>query len=97
MKRHLYPREWDQIAKAIKDASGWTCQGCGRQCRRPNERHRGHKDTLTVHHIDHDPGNSYAANLVALCAPCHLMRERVDRRAALMVGQIALALEGEGV
>lgn len=37
MDRSLYPKDWDAIARAIKDAADWKCQQCGRPCRRPGE------------------------------------------------------------
>ena len=30
-----YPTGWKQIARRVKDAAGWTCQECGRPCRKP--------------------------------------------------------------
>lgn len=37
MNRALYPKNWDEIARAIKDEAGWNCEQCGRPCRRPGE------------------------------------------------------------
>lgn len=37
MQRHLYPKNWEAIARQIKEAADWTCQQCGRPCRRPSE------------------------------------------------------------
>lgn len=37
MIRSLYPLEWEQIALAVKTAADWTCQECGRPCRKPGE------------------------------------------------------------
>ncbi|OUC15644.1 MAG: hypothetical protein B0A82_05825 [Alkalinema sp. CACIAM 70d] len=51
MDRTLYPRDWDTIARAIKDAANWTCQGCGRPCRRPGESDMELCDRI----IDHFP------------------------------------------
>jgi hypothetical protein len=72
MQRALYPDNWEEIALAVKEAAGWVCQGCGKQCRRPGEPFTTHKNTLTVQHIDGVPANCAAGNLIALCAPCHL-------------------------
>jgi hypothetical protein len=63
--RNRYPTNWDDIAKAIKDAAGWRCSRCGDPHSYP-----GH--ILTVHHIDGDPANCDRRNLVALCQSCHL-------------------------
>lgn len=90
MKRELYPVDWEAIATTVKDAADWTCQQCGRQCRRPGEPFRGHQDTLTVAHTGPDPDHAPDAPVVcvaALCAPCHLRldaprkaRQRIERR-----------------
>lgn len=37
MKRELYPQDWDDLARAIKDEAGWICQHCGKPCRRPDQ------------------------------------------------------------
>ena len=72
MNKALYPKDWKIIALAKKQSVAYICEGCGRQCRRPGEPFDTHKNTLTVHHIDHNPGNCSDDNLIALCAPCHL-------------------------
>ena len=72
MQRELYPPDWDAIAHAKKQSAGWKCEECGKQCRKPVEAFRGHKYTLTVAHLDHNPANCSPDNLKALCAPCHL-------------------------
>lgn len=77
MDKNRYPADWKKIARAVKEAAGWKCQACGKQCRRPGEplhgpERAGHVYTLTVHHKDHVPEHCDADNLIALCAPCHL-------------------------
>lgn len=37
MDRSLYPPNWNEIAQRVKDAAGWRCQECGKECRRPKE------------------------------------------------------------
>lgn len=76
MKRELYPEDWEEIALKKKEAVGWKCEDCGRQCRKPGEPFDTHARTLTVHHLDQDPGNCDPTNLIALCAGCHLRRHR---------------------
>lgn len=80
MKRELYPENWKQIAREKKNASGWKCEGCGKQCRRPGEAFDTHSRTLTVHHIDGNPGNCSPDNLIALCAGCHLAAHRKAKK-----------------
>ena len=72
----LYPPDWKAIAQRIKDAAGWKCQHCGKQCRKPGERFDSHTRTLTVSHLNHDPADCREENLRALCAPCHLRYDR---------------------
>jgi hypothetical protein len=92
MQRELYPPEWEEIAGQIKADAGYCCEGCGKQCRRPGEALDTHQRTLTVAHINHTPADCSRANLIALCAPCHLkydapakrLRAITRKRAALM-------------
>lgn len=86
MKRHLYPVDWEQIARIIKEAADWQCQQCGQQCRRPGEPFDTHRRTLTVAHWDHDL-DADAAFVVALCAPCHLRHDAPHRAARRIVPQ----------
>ena len=37
MERERYPEDWNLTAKAIKEASHWQCEQCGRPCRKPGE------------------------------------------------------------
>lgn len=72
MDKKRYPKNWREIALGVKEAAGWKCEKCGKQCRKQGEPFDTHKRTLTVHHKDHVPENCEPANLIALCAPCHL-------------------------
>lgn len=72
MDKKRYPKNWREIALGVKEAAGWKCEECGKQCRKPGEPFDTHKRTLTVHHKDHVPENCDPSNLIALCAPCHL-------------------------
>lgn len=71
MKFTPYPADWREIAYIVKDANGWCCMQCSRQCRRPGEMYLGWEYTLTVAHIcqNYDGEAVYVA---PLCAPCHL-------------------------
>ncbi len=93
MDRKLYPKNWEEIALAVKSESNWTCEQCGKVCRRPKEKlaafckrtnewkevaRRPQSFTLTcAHYPDRDPANCARENLIALCAPCHL---KIDSR-----------------
>ena len=71
--RHLYPANWDVIARSVKEAAGWCCEAC----RTP---HGPPPAILTVDHLDHNPANSDFANLIALCQRCHLRRQALRPR-----------------
>lgn len=97
MQRDLYPPDWDAIATDIKDACDWTCQQCGRQCRRPGEPFDTQARTLTVAHLepeDHDP-SAPVVFVAALCPACHLAsdapRKAAKRRAFNRRFQLAFA------
>lgn len=77
MDRDRYPADWKRIAFEKKQACGWVCQRCGKQCRKPGEPFDTHRRTLTVAHLNHTPEDCRAENLCAMCAPCHL---RYDAR-----------------
>lgn len=71
--RHRYPPDWPTIAKRVKDAAGWMCEGC-------EAPHGPPPRVLTVDHLDHDPGNCADENLLALCQRCHLRRQGMRPR-----------------
>lgn len=73
--RHLYPDDWDEIARAVKDAAGWRCEACGAP-------HGPCPHVLTVDHFDHEPANCEPANLIPLCQRCHLRRQGLRPPAA---------------
>lgn len=75
-QRELYPENWDEIARKVKDEADWKCEGCGKQCRRPGEKFDTAKRTLTVSHKNHKPADCRRENLQALCAPCHLRYDK---------------------
>jgi hypothetical protein len=70
MDLSLYPGNWHEIARRVKDEADWRCEQCGH----PHAPDVGY--SLTVHHIDGDPRNSCSWNLVALCQRCHLSLHR---------------------
>ena len=72
MEKHRYPSDWKRIATDKKESTGWVCEVCGKQCRKPGEPFDTHKRTLTVAHIDHTPENCAPENLCAMCTVCHL-------------------------
>lgn len=70
----LYPADWPDIARRVKDEAGWHCSACGAP---PFLSH-----ILTVHHLDGDPTNNDDWNLHALCQRCHLTVEHWPLRGA---------------
>lgn len=63
---NVYPEDWIEIAREVKDAMNWHCERCGH----PHDYTSGH--VLTVHHLDGDKANCARWNLAALCQRCHL-------------------------
>lgn len=37
MDRKRYPKNWEAIARSIKEKAQWQCENCGRPCHRPGE------------------------------------------------------------
>lgn len=88
-----YPRNWKEIAIAVKEAANWKCQQCGIDCSDPKQwrgdRHLQALFTLTVHHSDYNPENNSPENLIALCSGCHLAKHQ-GRRGNISPGQLSL-------
>jgi len=62
-----YPKNWDEIARAVKDEAGWKCI----RCNHIHDPEDGY--CLTVHHLDLNPANCEWWNIPALCQRCHLI------------------------
>lgn len=62
----IYPENWAEIARQVKEAAGWKCVRCGH----PHDVEAGYM--LTVHHLDLDKSNCEWWNIPALCQKCHL-------------------------
>jgi hypothetical protein len=104
MKRKLYPKNWEEIALAVKNESEWTCEKCGKVCRMPGERltafckrinewravaNKPQSFTLTcAHYPDRDPANCARENLIALCAPCHLKIDSIQHARSRVTNKI---------
>lgn len=72
VKKGLYPPEWIEVARQIKELAGWSCERCG-------VAHGNVPNVLTVHHLDGNKRNLERWNLAALCQRCHLrVQSRVD-------------------
>lgn len=61
-----YPKDWDEIAKALKKKHGWKCE----RCRKPHSRKGWY--ILTIHHLVPDKSLCEEWNLAVLCQRCHL-------------------------
>jgi hypothetical protein len=90
-----YPKDWKEIATALKKKEQWRCYLCGIQCIAPHRMPmNGFRDSkkrvylLQVHHWDGQPENNIASNLVCLCTSCHLKIHR--RTGSLTPGQVWL-------
>ncbi|MEA5578667.1 HNH endonuclease signature motif containing protein [Anabaena sp. UHCC 0451] len=87
-----YPKHWKELAKSIKENSGWRCQKCDRVCLRPGEKPNTTKPrayNLQVHHWNRNPADNRPENLVALCPKCHLSYHR-GGKGNISVGQLSL-------
>lgn len=92
-----YPENWNEIANAIKQQSGYCCQRCGMQCLPPGNSYRHlprrvrSKYTAQVHHRDRQPFNNNPNNLVTLCTGCHLYYHQ-GKKGNITPGQLSLSL-----
>lgn len=62
-----YPKDWNDISKAVKDAAEWKCV----RCNHPHDIPAGYM--LTVHHLDMNCSNCAWWNVISLCQKCHLI------------------------
>lgn len=75
--RTLYPDNWAEISRAVKERAGWRCEGSPAypDCRAEHGKPHpvtGSMVVLTVGHLDHNPANCEWSNLRAWCQRCHL-------------------------
>lgn len=70
--KKVYPDNWVEIAKKIKEKNNWRCERCGH----PHDPDNGY--CLTVHHLDRNPSNCAEWNLACLCQRCHLHMQHVN-------------------
>lgn len=75
-----YPDDWKEIARSVKEAAGWKCEPCGKQCYFPDEKVEDTRKVLTVAHVNHDESDCRPENLVAACSVCHLQYDNERRR-----------------
>ena len=59
-----YHDNWNEMSKAYKDSKDWTCEDCGKNCKKIWE-------SMHTHHIDHNKWNNSWTNYRALCIRCH--------------------------
>ncbi|MCH7534176.1 MAG: hypothetical protein IH948_00220 [Bacteroidetes bacterium] len=64
-----YPKEFKRIRKekTISERDNFTCQLCGDYI----PEFKGHKNKLSIHHIDYDKKNNNLNNLISLCNFCN--------------------------
>jgi 5-methylcytosine-specific restriction endonuclease McrA len=76
--KRLYPKNWNEISLAVKEAAGWRCAFCGTPHRaiRLNRYDKPYLVILTTAHLDNNPQNNLDENLKALCQRCHLKYDR---------------------
>ena len=90
-KKERYPDNWDDIAKNIKQKSGWRCAICKESFAETQltfpQLNTKKRNWLSVHHIDENPNNNEEQNLIALCTRCHLKVEHEARLHKEMKGR----------
>ena len=98
-----YPVDWPAIALAVKEANGWRCAACDKQCTRPGEPYTGPRDMLTVAHLDPHSYDQEFVQVAPLCTICHLrmdapfgmlFRRRHQERRQREAGQLTLLWAG---
>ena len=72
---NVYPKNWRDISKKIRELRDYTCEKCGFQARNNYE-----KKFIHVHHINGDKTNNYQVNLQVLCIKCHANIDAFHRR-----------------
>lgn len=105
--KELYPPNWPEISKSIKERAGWRCEckgECGRDgCRGgcPNVHGKpaygtGSTVVLTTAHLNHQPWDCRPENLRAFCNGCHLHYDRdhhAETRRATLAAERAAWME----
>jgi hypothetical protein len=92
-----YPDNWTEIATTVKQAAGYRCNRCDLKCLPPNNSYRHlelslrRKLSAQVHHLDGNPAHNDRANLVCVCAGCHLRLHRHHPKTT--PGQLSLKLK----
>jgi hypothetical protein len=61
----LYPDDFEQISRKIREECDWTCQNCGIKVK-PE-----HRNLMHIHHINGVKSDNKRTNLKCLCIKCH--------------------------
>lgn len=74
--KSLYPPNWKEFSRELKEAAGWRCQGSPAypNCRAAEGKPHpvtGSIVILTTAHLDHNPANNDRSNLRVWCQRCH--------------------------
>ncbi|MFM2310936.1 MAG: hypothetical protein RLZZ04_212 [Cyanobacteriota bacterium] len=91
----LYPDNWQELARTVKESNNWRCGCCGKKCYEPGARPENltrsewTADILQVHHRNHDTRDNRLSNLLSVCAVCHLSLHR-GRYSSVSEGQLSL-------
>ena len=92
-----YPDNWAEISTAVKQDCGYCCERCNLECLPPTASYRHlslvlrRRLSAQTHHVDGDPSHNERANLMCLCASCHLRIHRHNPRPT--PGQLSLNLK----
>lgn len=86
-----YAKWFREMRPLILDRDGDACAVCGERNRQiPNGRKRTWS-ILTIHHIDHNPRNNQADNLITLCRTCHGMHHKSSETPFPALSELAVA------
>jgi len=110
--RSLYPKDWETIALAVKEEARWTCEECGKPCRRPGQKfldfaypflESGQMDSNDLDHpqrftltVSHTDHNPANCDRSNLRALCAPCHCRYDQRPDSRVIKNRLKLERNG-
>jgi hypothetical protein len=71
--RHLYPKNWPELARQCRERAGGVCELChvAQGDERVSRRGNVYKVSLQACHVDHSQRQQEDAPLLCLCAICH--------------------------
>lgn len=80
-----YAKWFREMRPIIMERESNACYRCGLVAGIKETKHKINRtrSTHAVHHIDHDPANNAAENLIYLCNSCHINYHKLNSKIAL--------------